>query len=83
MPWIRIKEFINTSNIVIFYNIIGESITTALVPVKSGDIVYYRGNCTIKADSQDIPPETPTIIDNDSYLTLENGTLEYGWLKIN
>ena len=58
-----------------------DPVTVLLAPVKSGDIVYYRGNCIVKVDTQTIPSNIPTTIVKGGYLTLENGTLEYGWLK--
>ena len=58
-----------------------DPITILLAPVKSGDIVYYRGNCIVKVNTQTIPSDIPTTIVKGGYLTLESGTLEYGWLK--
>jgi len=68
----------NSYNMIIFHEI---NVSSILAPVLTNDIVYYKGTCTVKAGSQDILPKTPTTITSDGYLTLENGTLEYGWLK--
>ncbi len=80
MPWKQIKNY---TNIVVFQNVdMNESpLPILLAQVKSGDIVYYKGTCTIKTDSQTIPSDTLTTINKNGYLTLESGTLEYGWLE--
>ena len=78
MPWKQIKNYTKT---VIFQSVSKNTKVLLLAPVKSGDIVYYRGNCIVKVDTQTIPSDIPTTIVKGGYLTLESGTLEYGWLK--